>query len=125
MTTSPSTLSDQERIQLAEAEVHATKQLLEMHIKSTAGLAESLAANTAATTRIEIAVEANRVTAAAAVLAVTTSNAEMLGFFNNMKGAFKVFDMVGKLAKPLGYIVGLMAAIAGLWYTVRHGGAPK
>lgn len=121
----PSALSVQERIQLAENEVHATKQLLEMHIRSTAGLTESLAANTAATTRIEVAVEANRVTAEAAVASVIQSNAAMLEFFTSMQGAFKVFDLLGKLAKPLSYIVGLAAAVAGLWYTVRHGGPPK
>lgn len=46
---------------------------------------------------------------------------EMLEFFRDMKGAFKVFNMVGKLAKPLAAIIGLGAAIVGMWVAIKSG----
>lgn len=108
-----------ERQAILEAEVHETKAMLCAHIEATAGLASGLADNTATTQRIEAAVEANRQTAEKAVQSVIDSNAAMLDFFNSVKGAFKVFDMLGKLAKPLGYIMAAVAAAVSLWYTVR------
>lgn len=67
---------------------------------------KSLAANTAATARVE------------------GNTAELLGWFENGKGAFKVLEGLGKLAKPLAAIVGLFVAIATAW-TIYRGGAPK
>ena len=112
---SPSTA----RFEALEAEVHETRTLLQEHIKATAGLAEGLADNTATTQRIEAAMEANRVTAELAVKSVVESNAAMLDFFTSVKGAFKVFDMLGKLARPLGYILAAVAGAVSLWYTIR------
>lgn len=47
---------------------------------------------------------------------------ELLEFFRNMVGAFNVFNMLGKLAKPLGAIAGAGAAIGSLWILLRGGG---
>ena len=49
---------------------------------------------------------------------------EMLEFFRAMKGAFKVFDWIGKLAKPLAAIVALGAALIGLWTASKSGFPP-
>lgn len=52
---------------------------------------------------------------------VCDDTGEMLEFFRDMKGAFKVFNMVGKLAKPLAAILALGAAIVGLWAALKTG----
>lgn len=67
---------------------------------------KSLAANTAATARVE------------------ANTAELLDWFASGKGAFKVLEGLGKLAKPLAAIVGLCVAVATAW-TIYRGGTPK
>lgn len=47
--------------------------------------------------------------------------AEMLDFFKAMKGAFKVLNWVGALAKPLAGLVALGVALATAWATARGG----
>lgn len=56
---------------------------------------------------------------------IKTDTAEMLGVFESWKGAMKVMEMIGKLAKPLGYIVGLGASIAAFWAAMKSGINPK
>ena len=56
---------------------------------------------------------------------IKTDTAEMLGVFESWKGAMKVMEMIGKLAKPLGYIVGLGASIAAFWTAMKSGISPK
>ncbi|MDD2610641.1 MAG: hypothetical protein PHX60_13325 [Giesbergeria sp.] len=48
--------------------------------------------------------------------------AEMLEFFQAMKGAFKVLNLIGALARPVAGIVGLGVALTGAWTAVRGGG---
>lgn len=43
---------------------------------------------------------------------IKQDTSEIVDAFDSLKGAFKVLNMIGRLAKPLGYIV--MAASAGL-----------
>lgn len=62
-----------------------------------------LADNTAATKRIE------------------SNTAELVEAFSNVKGAFKVLNWIGKFARPLGYIAGLLAAVASLWTAYKTG----
>lgn len=50
------------------------------------------------------------------------STSQIVTFFESMVGAFKVFDLVGKLAKPIGAIAGAAAAIGTLWVMLRGGG---
>ncbi|WKL16647.1 hypothetical protein QYQ99_03575 [Comamonas testosteroni] len=45
--------------------------------------------------------------------------AEMLEFFSAMKGAFKVLNWVGKVAKPLAAIVMLGGACVGFWTAIK------
>jgi len=45
--------------------------------------------------------------------------ADLLEFFTAMKGAFKVLNWLGKLARPAAAIVGLGVALAAAWNVVR------
>ncbi len=56
---------------------------------------------------------------------IKTDTADMLDVFESWKGAMKALEMIGKLAKPLGYIVGLGASIAAFWTAMKSGGTPK
>ena len=47
--------------------------------------------------------------------------AELLEFFTAMKGAFKVLNWVGKVAKPLTAIVMLGGACVAFWTAVKGG----
>ena len=47
--------------------------------------------------------------------------ADLLEFFTAMKGAFKVLNWVGKVAKPLAAIVMLGGACVGFWTAVKGG----
>lgn len=56
---------------------------------------------------------------------IKTDTADMLEVFESWKGAMRVMEMIGKLAKPLGYIVGLIAAVVGIWNAMKSGVGPK
>ena len=56
---------------------------------------------------------------------IKTDTAEMLAVFKSWQGAMKVMEMVGKLAKPLGYIVGFGASVAAFWASMKSGVSPK
>ena len=45
--------------------------------------------------------------------------ADLLEFFTAMKGAFKVLNWVGKVAKPLAAIVMLGGACVGFWTAIK------
>lgn len=62
-----------------------------------------LAENTAATKRIE------------------ENSADALEFLEAAKGAFKVLNWVGKLAKPIGYILAVVASVIGIWSAIKTG----
>ncbi len=49
----------------------------------------------------------------------------MLAVFKSWQGAMKVMDMIGSLAKPLGYIAALIAAVVGIWTAMKSGISPK
>jgi phage-related tail protein len=72
------------------------KRMDEMH--------NNLTANTEATQRIE------------------KNTGEMLDFFGAMQGAFKLFNLVAKLAKPVGYIAAALAAIGSAVAVFKGGG---
>ena len=69
-----------------------------------------LANNTETTNRVE-----------ASVADLSNSIREMLDVFVSWKGAMHVIDMIGKLAKPLGYIAIFTSAVAGTWVAVKTG----
>lgn len=54
---------------------------------------------------------------------IKTDTADMLAVFESWRGAMKALEMIGRLAKPLGYIVTLGAALAAAWATIKSGGA--
>lgn len=56
---------------------------------------------------------------------IKTDTADMLEVFESWKGAMRALEMIGKLAKPLGYIVGLVASIAAFWAAAKGGVQPK
>ncbi|MDD0817219.1 hypothetical protein PSQ39_21470 [Curvibacter sp. HBC28] len=70
-------------------------------------LAEGLAENTESTKRTE------------------TNTAELVEMFQAFKGAFRVFDMIGSLAKPLGYIIMCASAIWGAVVLIKTGGGHR
>lgn len=70
-------------------------------------LADGLAENTAATKRTE------------------SNTAELVSMFLAWKGALKVLDMIGSLAKPMGYIVMCASAIWGAIIVVKTGGGHR
>lgn len=57
--------------------------------------------------------------------AIKTDTAELLEVFESWKSAMRVMEMLGKLAKPLGYIVGFGASIAAFWTAMKSGASPK
>lgn len=54
-----------------------------------------------------------------------TNTAELVTMFLAFKGAFKVFNMIGNLAKPLGYIVMCASAIWGAVVLIKTGGGHR
>ena len=61
----------------------------------------------------------------ATIQEIKTDTAEMLTVFESWKGAMRVMEMIGKLAKPLGYIVGFGASVAAFWTAMKSGVSPK
>lgn len=53
------------------------------------------------------------------------NTAELVSVFESFKGAFRVFDMIGSLAKPLGYIVMCASAIWGAIIVFKTGGGHR
>jgi hypothetical protein len=64
---------------------------------------DGLAANTEATKRIE------------------TNTSDLVEAFENLKGAFKVLNWIGKFARPLGYIATAVAAVVSLYTAYKTG----
>lgn len=56
---------------------------------------------------------------------IKANTAELLAVFESFKGAMKVLEWVGKLAKPIGYIIGLCASAAAFWTALKSGIHPK
>ncbi|MDP4076261.1 hypothetical protein [Acidovorax sp. A1169] len=79
-------------------------------------------------TRIEddlSSVRAELKTNTEATQAVASNTAELVEMFQAMKGAFKVFNWIGSLAKPMAYVIGLGTAIVGMWAAIKTGIHPK
>lgn len=55
---------------------------------------------------------------------IATNTSEMLGVFESWKGAMRVLEMIGRAAKPLGYIASFVAACVAGWMTFKNGGGP-
>lgn len=50
---------------------------------------------------------------------------DMLATFRSWQGAMRSLEMLGRLAKPLGYIATLAAAVAGTWAAIKGGAGPR
>lgn len=46
---------------------------------------------------------------------------EMVAFYSAMKGAFKVLNVIGAVAKPISAIFAMGAAILAIWTSVKGG----
>lgn len=64
-------------------------------------------------------IERNLKTNTEATERVEANTAEMLEFFNAMKGAFKVLNWIGKAARPVGVIALAVGAIASAWAALK------
>lgn len=56
-----------------------------------------------------------------AVAAIKSDTADMLATFESWRGAMRTLEMIGKLAKPVSYIVGLLASIAAFYTAIKSG----
>lgn len=56
---------------------------------------------------------------------VHSDTSELVDLLKSFKGAFTVFDLIGRGAKPLGYIVGACTAAWVFVQTLKGGGVPK
>jgi hypothetical protein len=52
---------------------------------------------------------------------VEANTAELVAAFGALQGAMRVLEMIGRLAKPVAAIVGLVAACAGVWTALKSG----
>lgn len=52
---------------------------------------------------------------------IKADTSEIVEFAASVTGALRVFDMIGKLAKPLGYILAAFAAGMGLITSIKSG----
>ena len=68
-----------------------------------AAIEADLAANTKATQELAAAVQ------------------DVVAFFSAMSGALKALDMLGRLTKPLGYIIAFCAAAVSFWTAIKSG----
>lgn len=76
----------------------------------------------AATMRgLRVAIDENTAT----THAVQGNTQEAVDLLNSFKGAFRVLELVGKAAKPMGYIATACIAFAGLFSAWSHGGPGK
>lgn len=60
-----------------------------------------------------------------AVAAIKADTADMLATFESWRGAMRTLEMIGKLAKPVGYIVGMLASVAAFYTALKSGVGTK
>src|SRR5450830_276727 len=99
--------TEAERLAAVEAELQTIRERLATGDETMASLRADLAENTSATIRTE------------------SNTAEIVEFFGAMKGAFKVLNWIGALAKPITALVALAAVTWGAFLTIKTGAPPK
>lgn len=99
---SPSYQGPERRLEMREWRTHVDARLNAGAITMQA-LQTELGKNTQTTERVE------------------TNTSELVTLFHSVKGAFWVLEKIGKLAKPLGYIVILTSAVLALVAGVKGG----
>ena len=60
-----------------------------------------------------------------AINAIKANTADMLATFESWRGAMRVLEAIGRLARPVSYIVGLVASIAAFYTAVKSGVGTK
>ena len=60
-----------------------------------------------------------------AINAIKSDTADMLATFESWRGAMRVLEAIGKLAKPVGYIVGMFASVAAFYTALKSGVGTK
>ena len=55
---------------------------------------------------------------------IKNDTGELITTFKNFQGAMQVLEMLGKLARPLGYILMFGSALLGLLHVIKGGGEP-
>lgn len=53
---------------------------------------------------------------------VQTSVSDLVDVLNALRGAFKVLEALGKIAKPVGYVAASIAAVWGAVLAIKSGG---
>lgn len=61
----------------------------------------------------------------ATIQEIKTDTADMLATFESWRGAMRALEMIGKLAKPVSYIVGLCASVAAFYTAMKAGVGTK
>jgi hypothetical protein len=69
-------------------------------------------------------IESNLAVNTEATARIDANTSELVSAFASLKGAFKVLEMIGKLAKPLSYLAIIGGAFASAWVAVKTG-TPK
>lgn len=85
----------------------AVDQRLDAGAQKMRDLRTELAENTLVTQRVEV------------------NTAELVELLGSFKGAMRVLTLLGKLARPLSYIILLGTALAGAWAAYKSGGGPR
>ena len=60
-----------------------------------------------------------------AINAIKSDTADMLATFESWRGAMRTLEMIGKLAKPVGYIVGMFASVVAFYTAMKSGVGTK
>lgn len=59
-----------------------------------------------------------------ATLKVQTDTSELVSLLRSFQGAFRVFNLIGKAAKPLSYIVAVCGGLYGIYVSWKTGAPP-
>ena len=60
-----------------------------------------------------------------AINAIKANTADMLATFESWRGAMRVLEAIGKFAKPVSYIVGMLASVAAFYTALKSGVGTK
>ena len=60
-----------------------------------------------------------------AINAIKADTADMLATFESWRGAMRVLEAIGKFAKPVSYIVGMLASAAAFYTALKSGVGTK
>lgn len=85
---------------------HEVDRRLDEGAATMSGLHSAIAENTAETKNIK------------------ADTRELVALLNSFKGAFRVLELIGKAARPLGYIAALVGSVLGIVSIFKGGGGP-